>query len=372
MKKMLQKKMTVIGLISGTSADGITAALTVISQKSLRVLRFKTFPFSPSLQKRILSAPNLNLKEISRLNAELGVAFAQAARKISKDFKPDLIGSHGQTLWHGPRDSTPNTFQIGEPAFIAEEMNCPVIADFRPQDIAAGGQGAPLIAAFDQFLYGNGPLRAILNIGGIANVSFAGNNKLWNSFDTGPGNCLMDLSIRQATVGKKTMDTGGVLASKGTVDTRKLKRMLTASYFPKRPPKSLDKNEFGALFLRRHFGSIRLAQLPHILATLADFTAQSAALSIRRFAPGEIKEIIVSGGGALNPFLMRRLAQKAHPVPVVHSGKRGIPVMAKEAACFAWLAFEAFCGSPNNCPQATGARGPRILGKMLIPYEKTK
>ena len=148
--------------MSGTSADGITAALTLISEKSLQILRFKTFPFKKELRKKILDASRLNLKDISRLNAELGLAFAQAARKISKGHKPDLIGSHGQTIWHGPRENPPNTFQIGEPAFIAEEMRCPVVADFRPQDIASGGQGAPLIAAFDQFLYGQGPLRAAL------------------------------------------------------------------------------------------------------------------------------------------------------------------------------------------------------------------
>jgi len=362
---MLQEKSLAIGLMSGTSADGITAALTLVSIKSIQVMRFKTFPFASSLQKRILSAQNLNLKEISRLNAEVGVALARAARKISTGFKPALIGSHGQTLWHGPDDSPANTFQIGEPAFIAEEMHCPVIADFRPQDIASGGQGAPLIAAFDKFLYGAGPLRAILNIGGIANVSFVGKGRLWSSFDTGPGNCLMDLAARLSSFGKKTMDVNGRLAACGRSDAKKIERMLSRHYFKKSPPKSLDKNEFGEKFLRNYFGDLSAKKLPDILATLADFTARSIAQSLNHFSPGKFSEIIVSGGGALNPFLMRRLSEILAPLPVVDSSKRGMPIMAKEAACFAWLAYEAFQGRPNNCPEATGANGPRILGKII-------
>lgn len=364
---MLQKKMKVIGLMSGTSADGITAALTLISEKSLQILRFKTFPFKKELRKKILDASRLNLKDISRLNAELGLAFAQAARKISKGHKPDLIGSHGQTIWHGPRENPPNTFQIGEPAFITEEMRCPVVADFRPQDIASGGQGAPLIAAFDQFLYGQGPLRAILNIGGIANLSFVGKNKIWNSFDTGPGNCLMDLAIRILSYGKKSLDQNGSLAARGKSNQEKIKEWLKIPYFNKFPPKSLDRNEFGEKFLSDHFGKLKPKALSDILATLADLTAQSIAKAIEDFAPQKVSEVIVSGGGALNPFLMKRLSLALKTTPLVSAQERGMPVMAKEAACFAWMSYRAFNRLPNNCPAATGARGPRILGKIIYP-----
>ncbi len=359
--------MTVLGLMSGTSADGITSALTSISEKSVKVLRFETFPLKKSVRERILNAAALNLKEISRLNAELGILFAAAARKISKGRAVDLIGSHGQTLWHGPRDNPPNTFQIGEPAFIAEQMKRPVIADFRPQDIASGGQGAPLIAGFDQFLYGQGPLRAVLNIGGIANVSFVGENKLWSSFDTGPGNCLMDLAVRILSSGKKSIDQNGRLASQGKSDPDKVKKWLRLPYFNKYPPKSLDRNEFGEKFLRDHFGKLRRGDLPDILAALADLTALSVAGSIQKFAPRKVSEVIVSGGGALNPFLMKKLSQALSPVSVLSSESLGMPVMAKEAACFAWLAYRAFLRLPNNCPAATGARGPRILGKIIHP-----
>ena len=364
---MLQKKMTVIGLMSGTSADGITAAIVSISGPSLKILHFKTFPFKKSMREKILNAATLSLSEISRLNAEIGILFAQAAQKISQRQTIDLIGSHGQTIWHGPRDSPPNTFQIGEPAFIAEKMKCPVIADFRPQDIASGGQGAPLIAAFDQFLHGQGPLRAVLNIGGIANVSFVGENKLWSSFDTGPGNCLMDLAVEILTAGKKSIDYNGHLASQGNVDFNQVKKWLKISYFKKFPPKSLDRNEFGRKFLHEHFGRLSSKELPNLLATLADLTALSIAQSIQKFAPKKVSEIVVSGGGALNPFLMKRLSQALSPIPVLSSESLGMPVMAKEAACFAWLAYRAFLRLPNNCPEATGARGPRILGKIIHP-----
>ncbi len=364
---MLQKKLTVLGLMSGTSADGITAAAVSISGKSLKVLRFETFPFTKPVREKILNASTLRLSEISRLNAELGILFAQAAHKISQGRKIDLIGSHGQTLWHGPGDNPPNTFQVGEPAFIAEEMKCPVVADFRPQDIASGGQGAPLIAAFDQFLHGQGPLRAVLNIGGIANVSFVGENKLWSSFDTGPGNCLMDLAVRILSSGKKSIDLNGRLASQGKPDLSKVKKWLNLPYFKKFPPKSLDRNEFGGNFLRNHFGKLRAQELPDILATLADLTVLSIAQSIQKFAPKKVSEVIVSGGGALNPFLMKKLSRALSPVPILNSESLGMPVMAKEAACFAWLAYRAFLRLPNNCPKATGARGPRILGKIIHP-----
>lgn len=366
MKKILQGKTLAVGLMSGTSSDGITAALTLISRTSIEVLRHRTFPFEMSLQKRILSARTLKLMEISLLNAELGIAFARAAREISRGLKPKLVGSHGQTLWHGPGDKTPNTFQIGEASFIAEEMRCLVVSDFRPRDIASGGQGAPLISAFDKFLYAQGPLRAILNIGGIANVSFVGKNRLWSSFDTGPGNALMDLAMRLSSSGKKGMDAGGRIASKGVADKQKINQVLKLPYFQKKPPKSLDKNEFGEIFLRRYFGSVSAPSLPHLLATLAGLTAQSIIQAIRRFSPGPVSEIIVSGGGTRNPYLMRQLSQVASPIPIVNSQERGMPPMAKEAACFAWLAYEALSGRPNNCPEATGAKGPRILGKITL------
>ncbi len=354
-----------IGLMSGTSSDGVTAALVGFSGRSVRVLRVETRPFPAALRRRILNAPNLATAELSRLNFELGEAFAAAALRVRGRAEVAVIGSHGQTVWHGPAARPANTLQLAEPSVIAERTGLPVAADFRPRDMAAGGQGAPLVPAFDEFLFSRGPMRALQNIGGIGNVSIAGGGRLWTAFDTGPGNGLLDLAARLATNGRLQMDEDGRLAARGRVDARRLAAMLRHPYFSRRPPKSLDKNDFGDAFLRRHFARVGRARLPDVLATLAAFTAKSIALSYARFSPRKVAEVVVAGGGARNPSIMRALAAEVSPAPVVASDKYGLPVMAKEAACFAWLGLRAWQGRPNNCPQATGARGRRILGKIV-------
>jgi anhydro-N-acetylmuramic acid kinase len=346
-----------VGLMSGTSADGVTAALVRFSGRKLKVLRCRTFPYSAALKKLVLAAHELKTPELSRLNFELGEAFAKAALAISKGTKPSVIGSHGQTVWHGPDAKPANTLQLAEPSVIAERTGVTVVADFRPRDIAAGGQGAPLVPAFDEFFFSSGPMKAVLNIGGIANVSLVGRGKLWTAFDTGPGNGLMDLAVRLAKRGD--MDRGGRLAARGWADLKKVEKMLEHPYFARSAPKSLEKTFFGEAFLKKHFG--KKAELADTLATLALFTARSIAHAI----DGRAEEIVVSGGGALNPVLMRQLATAARPARVTTTDAYGLPVMAKEAACFAWLAVRALEGQTNNSPRATGAKGPRILGKIV-------
>jgi len=352
--------------MSGTSADGVTAALVDIRGRSVEVLRCETYPFAPALRRRVLDAPNLRAAELSRLNFELGEAFGRAARRVSRRRKALVIGSHGQTVWHGPDASPPNTLQLAEPCVIAERAGLPVAADFRTRDMAAGGEGAPLVPAFDEFLFASGPLRCLQNIGGIGNVSVAGRGRLWTAFDTGPGNSLMDEAARQATAGRLHMDQDGRLARRGRPDERLVARFLGDAFFKRRPPKSLDKGSFGAAFLRRHFGRISAVRLPGVLATLNLFTARSIADSYRRFVLPRhtMREVVVSGGGALNPVLMAHLVRLLKPIPVQTSQRYGLPVMAKEAAAFAWLGLRALQGRPNNCPQATGASGRRVLGKV--------
>ena len=358
--------------MSGTSADGITAAVAKFSGKSVKVLRHKTYPYSRALKTEILQAANLTTPELSRLNMKLGEAFAKAALKISASDRVKVIGSHGQTVWHGPEDRPPNTLQLGEPAVIAERAKIPVVADFRPGDMASGGQGAPLVPAFDEFLFAQGPLRAVQNIGGVGNLSLVGEGKLWSAFDTGPGNGLMDLAVRLATQGRHEMDKNGRLARQGRPDLKKLEKLLAQHYFHRLPPKSLDKGFFGENYLRKNFGPISGRRLPDILATLSLLTARSIADSCRRFAPRgrSISELVISGGGALNLVLMGHLKELLDPIPVVSSEKYGIPVMAKEAVCFAWLAQRALSGKTNNCPQATGAKGRRVLGKLILPLSR--
>ena len=350
-----------VGLMSGTSADGITAALVRIDEARAAVLDFRTFPYPTALRKRVLAAASLSAPELSRLNFELGEAFAAAARKILRGRRADVIGSHGQTVWHGPDAAPANTLQLGEPSVIAERTGIAVVADFRPRDMAAGGQGAPLVPAFDEFLFQKGPIRAVVNVGGVANVSIVGKGRLWSAFDTGPGNGLMDLAMTIAT--GKAMDRHGAIASRGEVDCAAVRAMLAHPYFKRPAPKSLDKNAFGEAFLRRHLGKPTRARLPGILATLNAFTACSIADALPRRP--KVEEVVVSGGGAFNKTLMRNLETLLAPVPVTTTDRYGVPIMAKEAACFAWLAARAWQGKPNNCPAATGAAGKRILGKIV-------
>ncbi len=356
-----------IGLMSGTSADGVTAALVEIAGHRLKVLRCRTFPYPEALRRRVLNAVRLTTPELSRLNFELGEVFAHAALEIKGRIPVAVIGSHGQTVWHGPQDQPPNTLQIAEPSIIAERARIPVVADFRPRDMAAGGQGAPLIPAFDLFLFGRGPLRCLQNIGGIGNVSVVGKRRLWTAFDTGPGNSLMDEAVRQGTSGRLDMDKDGRLAQRGRADERLISRLLTASNLRRRPPKSFDRGTFGPQFLRKHFGIATRQELPNVLATLTLFTARSIEKSYRRFIFPRYRptEVVVSGGGALNPILMGHLQRLLAPLPVTTSDIHGLPVMAKEAACFAWLGLRALQGRTNNCPRATGAQGPRVLGKII-------
>jgi anhydro-N-acetylmuramic acid kinase len=360
------KPRLAVGLMSGTSADGVTAALVEVAADKVRVRRFETYLYPSRLKALILDAPSLRAPELSRLNFALGESFADAALKISRGARPSVIGSHGQTVWHGPDAVPPNTLQIAEPAVIAERTGIPVVADFRPRDMAAGGQGAPLVPAFDLFLFGRGPLRAVVNVGGISNVSLVGGGRLRSAFDTGPGNALMDEAVRRATHGRVEMDDGGRRAARGTPDEKRLKRLLAHPYFKKAPPKSLDRTAFGPALLDRFFPRVSAKNLPDVLATLAELTARSLWFSVLENAPGPLSEVVISGGGALNAHLMRRLAVLFAPARVTTTAAYGLPVMAKEAACFAWMAARVLDGKPHHAPSATGARGVRVLGKIIL------
>ncbi len=358
------RRRLAVGLMSGTSADGVTAALVSITADRLRVLRHRTYPYSIELKKRVLEAANLAGAELSRLNFELGTAFASAALKIAGRARLCVIGSHGQTVWHGPNATPPNTLQIAEPAVIAERTGVAVVADFRPRDMAAGGQGAPLVAAFDLFLHGRGPLKAAINIGGIANATILGQGKIYAAFDTGPGNVLLDEAVRRATKGRRDYDDHGRLAALGAVDEDCVKRLLAHEYFLLPPPKSLDRSTFGPAFLDRLYPRLTAQNLPDALATLCELTVRSLWLGVLKNAPGPLSAIAISGGGALNAHLVRRLRALFAPA---RASVADLPVMAKEAACFAWLAARTLDGMPSNAPSATGARGPRILGKIVLP-----
>ncbi|MBI5743772.1 MAG: anhydro-N-acetylmuramic acid kinase [Elusimicrobia bacterium] len=366
------KKNLILGLMSGTSADGLSIALCSVSGKDLRVHKFANYPYPAALQARIISARSLCAPELSALNFELGRLWTgrvkEFCRKNRVPYKSlAVIGSHGQTVWHASGKKG-HTLQIGEASFIAEETGRPVFCDFRPADMAAGGEGAPLIPFLDEFLFGGKEPVALQNIGGVGNIAFVGRGVKTSGFDTGPGNSLMDTAITELSGHKLSYDRDGRWAAAGTPDLALVYRLLAAPFFLRRPPKSLDRTEYSLAFLNKHCGPLfKRHSANDLLATLNFFTAASITLAFKRFAPRGTKELIVSGGGALNPVLMDNLAALLLPagVRVRSIGELGIHPLAKEPACFALLAWLALNGESNHCPGATGARGPRVLGKLI-------
>lgn len=359
-----------LGLMSGTSADGVSLALIEVSGKNLKIVAHDTRRYPAALQRRILSAGASNASELCRLNFDLGRVFAlEASRFLRKNrqnpAKLAAVGSHGQTVIHLPRDARPSTLQIGEASFLAEELGAPVVSDFRPRDMAAGGQGAPIVPFLDEFLYGGRAPRVLQNIGGIANLSVVGRGAPMIAFDTGPGNCLIDAAVRLITRGRQSFDRDGKLASMGRVDEAKIGKLLSLPYFTRKPPKSLDRSEFGEAFLKTHFGQDLKRDANDAIATLTALTAASIAQAIGRFVQprAKVEELIVSGGGALNPFLMLELAFRL-PIRVRSIADDGVASLAKEPAAIALMALYAVEGRTNHQPKATGARGARILGKL--------
>ncbi len=355
-----------VGLMSGTSCDGVSAAVITLPGIPVRVLAHLTHPYPPALRRRLLEAAALTAPELSRLNVELGERFAGAALDALRAARCParrvaVIGSHGHTVYHGPRDAVPSTFQIGEPAVIAERTGCTVVADFRPADMAAGGEGAPLMPAFDEACFGGGPPRALLNLGGIANVTLLGRGLRTTAFDTGPGNTLIDRVADRLTRGRLRFDPHGRLAARGQVDAQALARLLRHPYLSRRPPKSTGRETFNDALLSRIFGARRDV---HVLATVTAFTAVTIARSLDRFLPSAPAELIVSGGGVFNRTLMGMLKTAVEPVPVVSIARYGIPPLAKEPAAFAYFAWRRITGRPNHLPSTTGANGTRRLGTV--------
>jgi anhydro-N-acetylmuramic acid kinase len=284
------------------------------------------------------------------------------------------IGSHGQTVWHRPpaEGERGATLQLGDPATLAERTGCAVVSDFRTRDLAAGGHGAPLVAWMDRVLLSApGRTRALQNIGGIANVTRVpprGEAGGVFAFDTGPGNALMDAAVELATDGRLGYDRDGVLARRGVVDEALLAELLRHPYFAAPPPKSTGREEFGRPFVARLVEAVRPEgdqDWMDLVATLTELTARSIAQAYQRWLlPRGLDEAVVTGGGARNPALMERLRQLLAPLPLLDAAGLGIEPDAKEAMAFALLAWAHLRGIPANVPEATGARGPRVLGSF--------
>ncbi len=377
--------MRVAGLMSGTSLDGIDVAIVEISgrgwSKRVRTLAFRTVPYPEKVRQTILSVSNAptHTAIISRLNFLLGELYAQALIETTRRARIpvdsiELIGSHGQTIFHegapvpflGRRIAS--TLQIGEAAVLAERTGIPVVADFRPRDIAAGGRGAPLVPYVDYLLFRHRRRgRVLLNIGGIANITAippAARPQDVIAFDTGPGNMVVDALAQHHTKGRWKFDRDGRLAARGRLNRELLDRLLDDPYLRQPPPKSAGREQYGREFVGRLLETG--LPLPDLIATATAFTAAAVAVGIERFVRPRmpVHELIASGGGVHNPRMMAQLTAFLPGVRVAQTGDFGVDPDAKEAIAFAVLAYETWKRRPANLPAATGARRPVVLGKI--------
>lgn len=358
--------MRAAGVMSGTSLDGIDVAIVDLKGRTVLPVAFRSTPYSKPTREAILAVSNTqtHTAAISRLNFQLGELYAKAILETCRRSRVplqsiDLIGLHGQTIFH---DSGASTMQIGESAVVAERTGIRVVSNFRERDIAAGGKGAPLVPYVDYLLFRHPRIgRVALNIGGIANISVIPANATPEqvvAFDTGPGNMVIDALAAHQTGGRQRYDRGGKIAASGSINERLLANLLRDRYFSRKPPKSAGREQFG----REYFDRLLATGLPieDLIATATELTARSIAHAI----PGGLRELIVAGGGVHNRHLMNRLGALLPSMKVVTSATHGIDPDAKEAIAFAILAREHARGRPANLPSATGARRAVVLGKM--------
>lgn len=380
----------VIGLMSGTSADGIDAALTRISgygtATKVELTSFLFTPFPPAVREKILAVAGgqkTDAADLCRLKTLLGMLYAEACLALCEQAgirasQVDLVGNHGQTIWHIPQPeeylgrTLTGTLQTGEDAVIAEALGCPVVGDFRVRDMAAGGQGAPLVPYTEFLLYREEERTvALQNIGGIANVTILPAGCALEdvaAFDTGPGNMVMDALVRRLTDGRLAYDGGGQLAAGGRVSKDLLAWMLADPYLEKAPPKTTGREMYGEAYVTRLLARARTlgVGLQDALATATRFTAEAIAAGLERFAPAPPERLVVGGGGSWNRTLLGHLRRCLPGCQVVTNEDLGFNSDAKEAVAFAILANEAIFASCNNAPAATGARKPVVMGKLSI------
>jgi anhydro-N-acetylmuramic acid kinase len=372
--------MRAIGLMSGTSLDGIDAALVDIRPRgggyALDVLRFTTVPFAPAVREALLAAlpPNRATAPLAaHLDRELGVHFAAAAAAVARDEPVDFVASHGLTLAH---DGAANeTMQIGDPYAIRDALHASVVFDFRRADCAAGGNGAPLVPHVDALLFGAPDEDVVaLNLGGIANVTVLSRGvppAVTAAWDTGPGNMLIDAFVRARTDGTATFDRDGAYAARGTASPRVVTELTAREmfYLILPPPKSTGRERFGAQLLADQADLFASLSLEDGCATLCAFTAATVSDALAAYGPPGAR-VIASGGGTRNPALMRALAERlaANGSTLAPSSAYGVDPDAKEALAFAVLGYETLRGRPANVPRATGASRPAVLG-AIAPYD---
>ncbi len=387
-----RKSMMVLGMMSGTSADGIEVALARISGRpprlSIKLEGHHHVPFPADVRKAILRVANgepTKPVEISQLNFALGEEYALAAASACKAWRIpmrriSLIGSHGQTIYHQGMPSSflnhsrvSSTLQIGEPSVIAERTGVTTIGDFRPADMAAGGQGAPLVPFVDYLLYRHPKRsRVALNIGGIANVTVipaGAKARDVFAFDTGPGNMVVDALVEKFTNGRSHYDKDSEMALRGWMLPKLLNEMMDDPFLRKEPPKTAGREQFGRAYAEKilAWGKKHRAKPADVVRTATIFTSLSIAHAFLKFIlpRTRVDELIVSGGGVHNSLMMVYLTAILPGFPILSSDRFGIKPEAKEALAFAVLAYECFHGCANNLPSATGANHPAILGKLV-------
>jgi anhydro-N-acetylmuramic acid kinase len=399
-----------LGLMSGTSVDGIDVALVRISPAikenaaHARLKNFVTVPFRAAVRAevlRIAEGAKVSPGEISQLNFRLGRLFGEAALRACRKFRLSprrlsVIGSHGQTIFHQGKTSrflgqpVASTLQIGEPAVIAAITGVTTVGDFRPADMAVGGQGAPLVPFVDYLLYRDARRgRAVLNIGGIANVTIIPKGASPQSviaFDTGPGNMLIDALVHHFTRGRRSYDAKAQMASRGHLLPALLDALLAENYFRQPPPKSAGREQYGKAYVEKilTWGRRHRARPEDLVHTATVLTALSIADALHRWVllparkgPGKgrfsrstkspVSQLLVSGGGARNPLILAQLSAALGNIEVTTTEALGLPGDAKEAFIFALLADETLHGRPSNLPSATGAHRPTLLGKICYP-----
>jgi len=390
-----ERSRLALGLMSGTSVDGIDVALVRIAPSIMdnaahaRLQNFFTVPFPPAVRAevlRIAEGARVSTGEISQLNFCLGRAFGEAALRACRKFRVNprrltVIGSHGQTIFHqgAPRrflgENISSTLQIGEPAVIAAITGVTTVGDFRPADMAVGGQGAPLVPFGDYLLYRDpGRGRAVLNIGGIANVTIipkAASPHSVIAFDTGPGNMVVDALVHHFTKGRRSFDAEAQMASRGHLLPALVNSLLAEKYLRQAPPKSAGREQYGKAYVENilAWGRRHRARPEDLVRTATIVTALSIADALHRWVlpRTSLSQLIVSGGGARNPLILAQLSAALGGIEVVTTEALGLPGDAKEAFIFALLADETLHGRPSNLPSATGARRPALLGKICYP-----
>jgi anhydro-N-acetylmuramic acid kinase len=384
----MKESRLVAGLMTGTSLDGVDTALVEIVGSGLftrvKLRKFVSVPFESAVREELLKVASgklISSQTVSQLNFLLGILYSEAVSKLCREARVDvtqldLIGSHGQTIFHQSEPSSfcgrqiASTLQIGEASFLAEKTGATIISAFRPRDMAAGGKGAPLIPYVDYLLFRDQRLgRVLLNIGGIANITSipaAAKMSQVKAFDTGPGNMVMDALVRRFTHGERKFDARGDMARSGSVIPDLLDHLLAMGYFSRRPPKTAGREQFGESFAATLLERAILHKVEDVVRTAAEVTVCSIATAIESFVIPEahIDQLIVSGGGARNEFLVARLRALLPQLEVLYSGDLGIPADAKEAIGFAILANETFDLHAGNVPSATGAHHPVVLGKV--------